>query len=204
MESEKNNSTKTYVLGALILTVSLVIIAVSVSYAYFVNAIEEVNPGNQGVSVTSGELTMNFATSRTITATAAGLINDADVLTSAEYTAFSISLPSDAKVGSAMYNVYLTDTKMTNNFKSADLKWALYAADAKVAEGDFSEVTLTNPINNVYTASNISLLNNVTVSKGTTTSYKLYVWLSYKADVSQNDLLQGSLSTKVGFTAVSK
>ncbi len=41
MEFNKNqSSTKAYVLGALIITVSLVIIGVSMSYAYFVNRIE--------------------------------------------------------------------------------------------------------------------------------------------------------------------
>ena len=48
MESSKNqNVTKVYVLGALIITISLVIIGVSMSYAYFVNRIEEVNPDNK-------------------------------------------------------------------------------------------------------------------------------------------------------------
>jgi len=204
MESTNKSFTKAYILGALIITISLVIMGISLSYAYFVNVVEEVNPGNKGISVRSGALTMNFATSRTITATGAGLIKESDVLTSGDYTAFSITLPSDGKVNNAQYNLYLTDTTMTSNFKSADLKWALYSADTKVAEGDFSGVTLSNPVNNVYSASNVSLLNNVNISKGTTTSYKLYVWLNYDANNQQNQLLKGSLSTKVAFHAVSK
>ena len=204
MESLKTNSTKRYILGALILTVSMVIIGVSLSYAYFVNSVEEVNPGNQGVNVTSGELTMNFTTSQTLTATAAGLINDANILTEADFTAFSVTLPSSAKVSNAQYNLYLTDIKMTNNFKSNYLKWALYSADTQIASGDFSGVTLSNAVDGVYDASDIVLLNSVDITNGTTTSYKLYVWLSYDANTQQNSLLQGSLSTKVAFRAVSK
>lgn len=199
-------STKAYVLGSLIITMSIIIIGLSVSYAYYINTIEEVNPGNQGVSVTSGELTMNFATTQTISTTAAGLINDSDILTSADYTAFSITLPSSSKVDNAAYSLYLTDTSMSSNFKSSYLKWALYSADTQVASGNFSGVTLASSANadGTYNVSDIALLDNVSISKGTTTSYKLYVWLSYDADTLQNELLEGSLSTKVGFRAVSK
>lgn len=197
-------STKAYVLGALIITMSMVIIGISASYAYYINSVEEVNAGNQGVSVTSGELTMNFATSQYISASAAGLVKDADILTDADYTAFSITLPSNSDVASAKYNLYLTNTSMTSNFKSSYLKWALYSGNSKVANGDFSGVTLSNATNGVYSASDIQLLSNVSISKGTTTSYKLYVWLSYSATANQNSLLEGSLSTKVGFRAVSQ
>ena len=61
MEFNKSqNSTKAYILGALIITVSLVIIGVSMSYAYFVNRIEEVNPDNKDVRIYSWDLVMNL------------------------------------------------------------------------------------------------------------------------------------------------
>jgi len=198
------NSIKAHVLGALIISMSLVIIGISGSYAYYVNSVEEVNATNQGVSVTSGDLTINFSTSQYISASTAGLIKDANILTEANYTVFSITLPSNSDVASAKYNLYLTETKMTSNFKSSYLKWALYSGNTSVATGDFSGVTLSNESNGVYDATDITLLSNVSISKGTTTSYKLYVWLSYSETVNQNSLLEGSLSTKVGFRAVSQ
>lgn len=197
-------NTKAYILGSLIITMAIVIIGLSLSYAYYMNTIKETNADKQGVSITSGELTMNFATSRTITANAAGLIDDTNILTEAEYTAFSVTLPSNAKVNNAAYELYLTDTKMTSNFKSTYLKWALYSANTEVATGDFSGVTLSNATNGVSTASDIALLNNKTITKGTTTEYKLYIWLSNDKNNNQTELLNGSLSTKVGFRAVSK
>lgn len=199
-------STKAYVLGALIVTLSLIIMGLSLTYAYYINYVENVNEGNQGVTVTSGDLTMNFATTQTISATSASLINDSDVLSTADYTAFSITLPTDAKVDSASYSLFLTDTTMTSNFKSSYLKWALYSADTLVISGDFSTATLSSTANadGTYAVSNITLLENVSISKGTTTSYKLYIWLSNDENVNQTSLLNGSLSTKVGFRAVSK
>lgn len=183
---------------------SLVIIGISSSYAFYINEVEEVNKENQGVSVTSGDLTMNFATSRTITANAVGLINDADILTDADYTAFSITLPSGSDADSALYSLYLTDTTMTSNFKSSYLKWALYSGDTQVKTGDFSGVTLSNENNGMFTATDISLLDSVAINNSDTVSYRLYIWLSYDENVLQNDLLNGSLSTKVGFRAVTQ
>lgn len=199
-------SMKAHVLGSLIIVMSIIIIGLSASYAFYINEIEEVNSDKQGVSVTSGELTMNFATTQTISAPSAGLIEDNNVLSSPDYTSFSVSLPSDAKVNGATYNLYLTDTQMTNNFKSAYLKWALYSdSNFLVEQGDFSGVTLTDEDGDgVYDASDITLLSSKDITKGNTDTYKLYVWLSYDADTLQNDLLNGTLSTKVGFRAVSK
>lgn len=209
METEKtNNITKRNILGSIIIVISMMIIGISLSYAYYINSIEDVNAENQGVSVTSGALTMNFATTNTLSATSVGLVKDSEVTSSDLYTAFSITLPSDSKVDNASYNIILTDIAMTSNFKSADLKWALYnsTSTTAIATGDFSGVTLNTTANSngTYNASDISVLSNVAISKGTTTSYKLYIWLSYDDVNNQNDLLNGNISVKVGFNAVSK
>lgn len=191
-------STKRNILGAMIVVISIMIIGISFSYAYFVNEIEEVQPSeNKGISVTSGRLTMNFATlsDQYINANAATLINDADVLSSDMHTDFSITLPSDASVDSANYELYLKDVNITDNFKSEYVKWALYtAADTTtpVAAGDFR---------GAVTGEKLPLKSGLTVSQGNTVSYKLYVWLSNAPSVKQNSLLGGKLTAKVGFTA---
>lgn len=196
-------SNKAYIFGALIITLSIIIIGVSASYAYFVNEVETKNPTNTGLSATSGDLVINFTTSSLINADAASLINDSEVTSKAHYTGFAIDFPSNAKAASASYNLYLTDIKMTSNFKSSYLKWALYDGNESVATGDFSGVTLSNLQNGLYDASNVALLNNRTVSRGTTTNYKLYIWLSNDPNNNQTQLLEGSISAKVAFKAVS-
>lgn len=197
-------STKVNILGALIITISLIIMGVSASYAYFINAVQEVNPENKGVVVRSGPFSINFETSQTITANSVGLINDSDIATKANFTAFDITLPSDSKVPTASYNLFLTDIKMSQNFKSTYLKWALYNGNTEVSTGNFNDVTLSNLNDGLYDATNISLVQDVDLAKGNTNSYKLYIWLSYDANNQQNNLLQGSLSAKVGFRAVTK
>lgn len=196
MEFNKSqSSTKAYILGALIITVSLVIIGVSMSYAYFVNSIEEVNPDNKEVRISSGELVMNFASTRTINATAVGLVNDADITTKAEHTDFSVTLPSDAKVNSALYSIYLTELNVSDNLKSPYLKWSLYNGTTEVASGDFE---------NIGTKTTLYLKENITINKGSTDGYKLYLWLSNDPNNNQTQLLNGSFSGKVGFRGVTK
>ena len=202
----KDNAKKRIILGSLIIVVSIIIIGVSISYAYYLNTVEEVNPDSQIVDFgSSGELVMNLTTEQLIEANAAYLINDADVLSSDDYTAFRITLPEDAVSASANYNLYLTDIKMTNNFKSEYVKWALYSStNEQLATGTFNDAILSETANGdgTYNAENITVLSNLNINRGDTVSYKLYIWLSNDPDNKQNDLLEGTLSTKVGFRAV--
>lgn len=195
--SSMQMSTKRNVLGAVIVVISIMIIGISFSYAYFVNEIEEVQPAeNKGVSVTSGRLTMNFATvgDQYINANAATLINDADVLSSDMHTDFSVTLPSSATVSSANYELYLKDVVISDNFKSGYVKWALYESSnmtTPVGSGDFATAA---------SGVNLPLKSGLSINKGDTVSYKLYVWLSNVPGEKQNSLLGGSLKAKVGFT----
>ena len=204
MENNVDNSKKRVILGSLIIVVSIVIIGLSLSYAYYVNTIRETNADNQGASLTSGNLSMDFTTSQNIKATSASLINDADILSEENnnYTAFSISFAEDNTVSEATYNIYLTDISMTENFKSSYVKWALYRADnTLVTQGDFSNVTLDGTGSGTHNASDITLASESITSVEGTKSYKLYIWLSNDPDNNQISLLNGSLSAKVGFRA---
>ena len=204
MENNVDNSKKRVILGSLIIVVSIVIIGLSLSYAYYVNTIRETNADNQGASLTSGNLSMDFTTSQNIKATSASLINDADILSEENnnYTAFSISFAEDNTESEATYNIYLTDISMTENFKSSYVKWALYRANnTLVTQGDFSNVTLNGTGSGTHNASDITLASESITSVEGTKSYKLYIWLSNDPDNNQISLLNGSLSAKVGFRA---
>lgn len=204
LENNKDNTKKRIILSSLIIVVSIVIIGLSLSYAYYINTVIETNADKQGASLTSGNLSMDFTTSQLINATSASLINDANVLDSSNnnYTAFSISFANDNTVSNASYNIYLTDIAMTENFKSSYVKWALYRADnTPIEEGDFSNVTLDGTGTGAHNASDITLASESISSNEGTKSYKLYIWLSNDPDNNQVSLLNGSLSAKVGFRA---
>ncbi len=197
-------STKRNVLGALILTVAFIIIGVSTSYAYYMNSVDD-SGANKNVSATTGGLTMAFKDSTVFTANSIGLINDSNVLTQASHTDFSVTLPSGAAVSKANYKLYLSNTKITSNFKSAYLKWALYSGSSKLSEGNFGNVTLSSSASGgLYTVtSELPLLSNLSINRGETKAYTLYFWLSNVDGVQQNSLLQGTLNTKVAFRAES-
>lgn len=194
MENVENNAKKRLILASLIIVMSIIIIGLSLSYAYYLNQVVEVNPDNQKASITSGELTMNFATERVINAISAGLVSDADILTEADYTQFSVTLPSTAKVDSATYTLYLTELTITDNLKSNYVKWALYDGNgtSEITNGTFLNAT---------TGTDLTIDTGISISKGETDSYRLYIWLSNDENVNQIDLLNGSLSAKVGFRA---
>ncbi len=194
MENVENNAKKRLILASLIIVMSIIIIGLSLSYAYYLNQVVEVNPDNQKASITSGELTMNFATERVINAISAGLVSDTDILTEADYTQFSVTLPSTAKVDSATYTLYLTELTITDNLKSNYVKWALYDGNgtSEITNGTFLNAT---------TGTDLTIDTGISISKGETDSYRLYIWLSNDENVNQIDLLNGSLSAKVGFRA---
>lgn len=194
MENVENNAKKRLILASLIIVMSIIIIGLSLSYAYYLNQVVEVNPENQKASITSGELTMNFATERVINAISAGLVSDTDILTEADYTQFSVTLPSTAKVDSATYTLYLTELTITDNLKSNYVKWALYDGNgtSEITNGTFLNAT---------TGTDLTIDTGISISKGETDSYRLYIWLSNDENVNQIDLLNGSLSAKVGFRA---
>ena len=196
MENIENqdNTKKRMILTSLIIVVSIVIIGISLSYAYFTNSVQELNSGNQSTNITSGELTMSLATTQYINANSASLINDSDVVSEADYTAFSVTLPSSADAASATYSLYLTELTIADNLKDSDVKWALYdgSGSNQIASGNFANAT---------TGTDLPLQSNIPISRGTTTSYRLYIWLSNDPANQQIDLLNGSLSAKVGFRA---
>lgn len=201
---------KSLMLGALIITLSVIIIGISGSYAYFTNSVTETNSANKGVSANSGNLKMDFTTSQYISATADSLIDDSQVTTKAHHTDFTVQFNNTTTVNSATYRLYLTDITMTNNFKSTYLKWALYDGTNKVAYGDFGSVSLMNGGSSCptyssgtptsCTLSELPLINSVSLTKGTVKNYKLYIWLS-NSEENQNSLLNGSFSAKVAFKA---
>lgn len=227
---------KTNVLGALILVMSFIIIGISFSYAYYTSALGEMNPENKATTISSGGLKMDFATTQYINTDVGSLINDDDVLKSINdkyYTSFSISFPDtytkDGKTynnaSSGSYEIYLTNLKMTENFISSDVKWALcpsnatalanctqgtFATTTKNSNGNYTTAEIVDSLSdnakttvNVYDMNNITLLENASISReNSPVNYKLYVWLSNNPNANQRNLLNGKLSAKVGFRGV--
>ena len=101
---------------------------------------------------------------------------------------------------------------------SKDIKWALFdvtngnpeSLDSAKATGDFGSVSLgteagTTVVTGKKAISTIELFGEgfktLTIAKGHSTKYRLYIWLSNDPNHNQVGLLNGSLSARVGFSA---
>ncbi len=242
-EFQKKRNKRVYlmsILGAIIITVSIIIIAMSGSYAYFINEVEHNKDHieNEKVTLTSGDLKMSFTSSNYINWQKAGLveaIDDSKDVSGATnenigidesklkasgasgYTDFTIAFGADSTVNKAKYSIYLTDLEMTENFKSKYLKWALYKVNGTgdtnntlVKFGDFSSVLKVDTASQEDSKTKVKMqdvviLASQDISKGTGSSsdkYRLYLWLENSKTENQISLLEGQLSVKVGFRAV--
>ena len=213
-KKHNRNLTKMYFLGAIIITVSIIVIAMSGSYAYFVNEVAKENTDAAKVTITSGKLKMQMVFdegSKNISWSNAKLIDVVDDTqdngetssinidenklpkdTANDYTSFTVSFASGNEVAKAKYELYLTDVSATANFFNKYVKWVLFevndGSNKQVAYGDFSKVTKSSAAasngKDTVTVNNISLLSEVKISSNESKKYKLYFWL--EDDKNQN------------------
>ena len=172
------------------ITIILISVAFAVSYAFF-NANILGNDKVTTTNVTTGTLTIDFATSAYINNTNLFLISDSDIETKADATKFSISNTNGNVTGK--YTISLTDLTISDNLKSADFKWQLLKNNTALATGNFTNAT---------TGTEYSLTtSNQSISVNQTDSYILRIWLS-ETQQDQLSLTNGTFSAKVKMTAV--
>ena len=207
MEKKFNNSTNRIIIGAVIIVMSLIIIGISGSYAYFVSGVEKVAGTDESFTLTSGDLIMNFATTNYFEGSNLSLISNSNYVTEGVHTDFSISLLNEANnTPLASYEIYLTDIVVSKNLDSKYLHWALHDSTKSIASGTFAGITtgITASSDTYYHIAKKSLLTNININKGDTKQYKLYVWLENDPNNIQNSLLDGKLEFRVGFRAIQK
>ena len=206
---------KRNLIGALIVVMSLIVIGISGSYAYYVNRVETAEGSDKHFKVTSGVLDMEFATGgQTLNVLEAGLIDGG--VDNAEFAQFTIQFNSNAKnISNATYDIYLMDVEMTDNFKSEYVRWALYDAEggSPICNGNFNVADLKdkNAVTPVKAYNDIKITTeSKSLTKGNSATYKLFVWLQNDPNKNQADksgavdaidLTSGSLSFKIGFRA---
>ncbi len=195
-KKHNRNLTKMYFLGAIIITVSIIVIAISGSYAYFVNEVVKENGENAKVTINSGKLKMQMVfdtDSNSIKWSNAGLINVIDnddqeqsQVTISEdklpkndkndYTSFTISFANGNEVAKARYELFLTDVSATANFFNKYVKWVLFdvsnGSSTQVAYGDFGDNTKVTKANGEaqVTGKSAVNVNNISLLNNVTIS----------------------------------
>ena len=159
---------KKSLLISIILVILLIITVATATYAYLATVTNE-----EGVGAGSGILDINYTKPANLTGNFIPSTSRVGGLT----TSAKASLKTDSE--SALFNMYLTPTSLTNLNITA-LKWEVEGIrDGSIVcsgSGDFSQAIVNTPI---------TIINKCALSK-TETTFNIYVWLD-------SNLIQGAV-----------
>lgn len=197
-ESTNNVRGNKILVWSIVLVVLLIIMAVSITYAYFSRNMTQTGDDTE-TKITAGKLDVDFITTAYISNKDAKLINDNEAHSLADRSSFSVTRSADNTVEKVYYTLKLTEIDITDNLKSEYVKWRLYdtdvisAATEPLSFGDFT--TITDNALDLYPT-------KISLAKEVTHNFVLLVWLSNDENKNQTELLKGSLNAKVEVTAV--
>ena len=184
------NKRKRNITIASIAIIILLVVAIGSSFAYFLSQRE-----TEEFTVQSGNLSIDFSTTSTISLTNTIPLAEDEYLTEGSVNTFTVKNSASSTVD-AYARMDITDITISDNLKDYDFKWALYEGDTKLTTGSF--VTLKDGGNSINIANNLSFPRN-----GSAKTYKLYVWLN-ETEADQSNLFNGTFSGKVTVTGQSK
>lgn len=195
MES-KSKAKKVICTAVLILSVFM--LGISLSYAFFNNFVKKTDGENNPAVVKSGELDITFNTSQYINNNSAELVEEADLQDDANYASkFTVDKSSKSTAKNIKYDIYLKDIKISDNLKDSPyLKWKLLnVKTGESIKGNFTDIVKDKCSSGSGTCYKKYLKSNITLTAAT--DYILYIYLEYSATENQNSILEGTLSTKV-------
>ena len=184
------NKRKRNITIASVAIIILLVVAIGASFAYFLSQKE-----TEEFTVQSGNLSIDFSTTSTISLTNTIPLSEDEYLTEGSINTFTVKNSTSSTVD-AYARMDITDINISENLKNYDFKWALYEGDTKLTTGSF--VTLKDGGNSINIANNLSFPRN-----GSAKTYKLYVWLEETAK-DQSNLFNGTFSGKITVTGQSK
>jgi len=203
--SKKNDNKLLF--WSVILVCLLIVLAISLTYAYFTRSLNIVGEDPETI-VETGKLDVDFQTSEYITNTNAVLINDEDAYLNADKTIFSVARSEFNTVEYVYYTLQLKNISISDNLKSSYLKWKLYetaditAETEALSSGDFTSLDCEEDDEGVETCTMSLYDTKIPLAKNVTDDFTLIIWLSNDENKNQNDLLQGNFSAVVQVTAV--
>lgn len=202
---KKNN--KSNISKVIVLVVALIILGVSVTYAYFTAQISG-TPTQTTIKAGTLKIETNLESVGAINNTQMKLIDATNKETEAETVSFYVKNSSESTV-TAKYYIYLRDITISKNLYSAYFKWELLQNGNVIGSGTFADavrkdVPATDESANVITTAENITLNNDVVSLATNKSDSLEfrVWLENDANVNQIDLANANFEGKLYLEAI--
>ena len=181
MDFDNKKMSKSRIILITVIVMSLIVIVLAVTYAYFAPKI--IGEGKD-MNVTTGNVNLSISESK-INATNVLPILDSTKDTKAQKNSFTISRTEDSSLG-ACYSLYLVVDSIGNALKNEDFKYELSYGE-NIVSGDFS-----NLIPDEDGVIKIGLLTNQSLTEEITShNYTLRLWLSYRTDKDQTNILTG-------------
>ena len=190
-----------------VLVVSIIVIGISLSFAYFTVSIQgSSDTGNNQAAILN--VTTTLTTADAINATSLAIIDGSEYLTKAESIEFTVTNNTDSNVN-ALYTINMTDITISKNMLSQYFKWALVinSDTGNAITGSFQDLSLADEGNSdtstVTIGSKVLIAdeNARSLSIGATDTITLYLWLENDDNVDQLYLTNGTFSGKLSLNA---
>ena len=190
-----------------VLVVSIIVIGISLSFAYFTMSIQgSSDTGNNQAAILN--VTTTLTTADAINATSLAIIDGSEYLTKAESIEFTVTNNTDSNVN-ALYTINMTDITISKNMLSQYFKWAfvINSDTSNAITGSFQDLSLADEGNSdtstVTMGSKVLIAdeNARSLSIGATDTITLYLWLENDDNVDQLYLTNGTFSGKLSLNA---
>lgn len=205
----KNRMVKNGVLIS-VLIISIIVIGISFSYAFYTAGIVGNSKINQN-SAAKLNVTTTLTSTNAISAAELALIDSSEYLTKAEKVSFSVTNNNDSTI-KAKYTIKLEELSLSKNLFSKYFKWALVIngglENEKVFTGDFadesislegnSDTTMVTNLSKILITDEEALLLDINA----TDSIEFYIWLENDPILDQLYLINGNFSGKLSLDAV--
>ena len=205
-KKSKNNAVKSGIFIA-VFVLSIMILGVSVSYAYFSANIVGSSDTDEN-QVGNFNVTTTLTSGGTIHATSLAIIDGSEYLTKAESIGFTVTNTAESTVR-AKYAIHLTDITISKNILSKYFKWAIVVnSDTSHAiTGDFQDTSLV--AEGTSDTTTVTIDSKVLVSEeealeldiGATDTLTFYLWLENDDSVDQLYLTNGNMTAKLSLDA---
>lgn len=209
-EQGKNKEITKYSVMVLVFVLSIVVIGVSLSYAYFTANFTGQNDTGLNKAATLN-VTTTLTTAPVIDSSQLALIESTEYITKGEKISFEITNENTSNVN-AKYTIKLVEMSLSQNLFSKYFKWKLvinegtatekefngnFADETKAPEGTSGKEEITE-----LTKKLIAEEEALTLSIGQTDNVVFYLWLENEADVDQIYLTEGTFKGKLSMDAV--
>lgn len=205
-----NKSLTKYSIMVIVFVISVIVIGISLSYAYFsayFDGISDTAPGQAAILDVSTTLT----SVPVINAARLALIEATEYKEKAEKIEFTVTNEATSNIN-AKYTIKLVEMSLTKNLFSKYFKWKIVVnegtAEEKIFDGDFSDENIaqegTTELDKVTDLTKI-LLNDgeaLTLTVNKTDQIKFYLWLENAENIDQIYLTNGEFQGKLSMDAV--